>query len=163
MDSIGDDSIAAHENGFEKFGGEGLLASSVGLGWSGLSAELVTHGRGVIEYQGAESGAEIHVAISSSNSFVTRSTGGVVDRTIAERGTIWLSPPGPKECLFDISTPVPQVLHIYLPSQHFSADSLGIGADAAAAHTAAAVAALAEFGRTRLRHSLARRIPGGFF
>jgi AraC family transcriptional regulator len=30
---------------------------------------------------------------------------------------------------------VPQVLHIYLPSQHFSADSLGIGADAAAAHT----------------------------
>ena len=62
-------------------------------------------------------------------------TGGVVDRTIADRGTIWLSPPGPKECLFDISAPVPQVLHIYLPSQHFSADSLGIGADAAAAHT----------------------------
>ncbi len=46
-----------------------------------------------------------------------------------------MSPPGPKECLFDVSAPVPQVLHIYLPSQHFSADSLGIGADAAAAHT----------------------------
>jgi AraC family transcriptional regulator len=46
-----------------------------------------------------------------------------------------LSPPGPKECSFDISAPVPQVLHIYLPSQHFSADSLGIGVDAAAAHT----------------------------
>src|SRR5580700_5003112 len=122
MDSIGDDSIAAHENGFEKFGGEGLLASSVGLGWSGLSAELLTHGPGVNEYQGAESRAEIHVAISSSNSFVTRSTGGVVDRAIADRGTIWLSPPGPKEVRFDISAPVPQVLHIYLPSQHFSAD-----------------------------------------
>jgi AraC family transcriptional regulator len=135
MDSIGDDSIAAHENGFEKFGGEGLLASSVGLGWSGLSAELLTHGPGVNEYQGAESGAEIHVAISSSNSFVTRSTGGVVDRAIADRGTIWLSPPGPKEVRFDISAPVPQVLHIYLPSQHFSADSLGIGVDTAAAHT----------------------------
>ncbi len=81
------------------------------------------------------SGAEICVAIASINSLVTRSTGGVVDRTIAERGTIWLSPPGPKECLFDVSAPVPQVLHIYLPSQHFSADSLGIDADAAAAHT----------------------------
>jgi AraC family transcriptional regulator len=107
----------------------------VGLGWSGLSAELLTHDPGVNEYQGAESGAEIHVAISSSNSFVTRSTGGVVDRAIADRGTIWLSPPGPKEVRFDISAPVPQVLHIYLPSQHFSADSLGIGVDAAAAHT----------------------------
>ena len=135
MDSIGDDSTAAHENGFEKFGGEGLLASSVGLGWSGLSAELLTHGPGVNEYQGAESGTEIHVAISSSKSFVTRSTGGVVERAIAERGTIWLSPPGPKEVRFDISAPVPQVLHIYLPSQHFSADSLGISVDAAAAHT----------------------------
>src|SRR5258706_440687 len=135
MDSIGDESIAAHEHEFKKYGAEGLLASSVGLGWSGLSAELLTHGPGVNEYQGAESGAEIHVAISSSNSFVTRSTGGVVDRAIAERGTIWLSPPGPKEVRFDISAPVPQVLHIYLPSQHFSADSLGIGVDAAAALT----------------------------
>lgn len=27
----------------------------------------------------------------------------------------------------------------------------------------AAVAALAKFGRTRLRHTLARRVPGGFF
>ncbi len=135
MDSIGDESIAAHEHEFKKYGAEGLLASSVGLGWSGLSAELLTHGPGVNEYQGAESGAEIHVAISSSNSFVTRSTGGVVDRAIAERGTIWLSPPDPKEVRFDISAPVPQVLHIYLPSQHFSADSLGIGVDAAAALT----------------------------
>ncbi len=135
MDSIGDESIAAHEHEFKKYGAEGLLASSVGLGWSGLSAELLTHGPGVNEYQGAESGAEIHVAISSSNSFVTRSTGGVVDRAIAARGTIWLSPPGPKEVRFDISAPVPQVLHIYLPSQHFSADSLGIGVDAAAALT----------------------------
>jgi AraC family transcriptional regulator len=134
MDSSGKQAVAAHVYEFEKFGAEGLLASSVGLGWSGLSAALLTHGRGVVEYQGAETGAEVCVAISSSNSFVTRSTGGVVDRTIAERGTIWLSPPGPKECLFDVSAPVPQVLHIYLPSQHFSADSLGIGADAAA-HT----------------------------
>jgi AraC family transcriptional regulator len=134
MDSSGKQSVGAHDYGFEKFGAERLLASSVGLGWSGLSAALLTHGRGVVEYQGAESGAEICVAISSSNSFVTRSTGGVVDRTLAERGTIWLSPPGPKECFFDVSAPVPQVLHIFLPSQHFSADSLGIGADAAA-HT----------------------------
>src|SRR3984957_19133643 len=114
MDSIGDESIDVREYGFEKFGGEGLIASSVGLGWSGLSAALCAHGRGVVEYQGAESGAEICVAISPSNSLVTRLTDGVLDRRIAERGTIWLSPPGPKEVRFDISAPVPAVLHMYL-------------------------------------------------
>jgi AraC family transcriptional regulator len=126
MDGIGDESIGVREYDFKKYGAEELIASSVGLGWSGLSAALCAHGRGVTEYQGAESGAEVCVAISPSNSLVTRLTDGVVDRRIAERGTIWLSPPGPKECLFDVSAPVPQVLHVYLPSQHFSAESLGI-------------------------------------
>jgi len=44
MDSSGKQSAAVHDYGFEKFGAEGLLASSVGLGWSGLSAALLTHG-----------------------------------------------------------------------------------------------------------------------
>ena len=126
MDSIGDESIGAREHGFRKYGAEGLIASSVDLGWSGLSAALCSHGRGVVEYQGAESGAEICVAISPSNSLVTRLTGGVVDRTIAERGTIWWSPPGPKEGFLDIAAPVPQMLHMCLPARHFSAESLGI-------------------------------------
>jgi len=49
MDSSGKQSAGAHDYGFEKFGAEGLLASSVGLGWSGLSAELLTHGRGWVD------------------------------------------------------------------------------------------------------------------
>jgi AraC family transcriptional regulator len=80
----------------------------------------------VVKYQGAESETEICVAISPSNSLVTRLTDGVVDRTIAERGTIWLSPPGPKEVLLDIAAPLPEMLHVYLPARHFSAESLGI-------------------------------------
>jgi hypothetical protein len=36
MDSIGDESIGVREHGFEKYGAEGLIASSVGLGWSKL-------------------------------------------------------------------------------------------------------------------------------
>jgi AraC family transcriptional regulator len=126
MDSIDDESIGGREHDFKKYGAERLIASSVGLGWSGLSAALLAHGRGVIEYQGAESGAEICVAICPSNSLVTRLTGGVVDRTIAERGTIWLSPPGPKEVRSDIAAPLPQMLRMYLPARHFSAESLGI-------------------------------------
>src|SRR5260370_13027685 len=126
MDSIGDESIDAHEHWFKKYGAEGLIASSVDLGWSRPSAALRTHGRGVIEYQGALSQAEICVAICPSNSLVTRLIGGVVDRTIAERGTIWLKPPGPKEALVDFAAPVPQMLHMHLPARHFSAESLGI-------------------------------------
>jgi AraC family transcriptional regulator len=126
MDSIGDESIGVREHGFEKYGAEGLIASSVGLGWSGLSAALRTLGRGVIEYKDTEPEPKICVAISPSNSLVTRLIGGVIDRTIAERGTIWLAPPGPREVLVDIAAPLPQVLHMYLPARHFSAESLGI-------------------------------------
>jgi AraC family transcriptional regulator len=126
VDSIGDEPIGAREHDFKKYGAERLIASSVDLGWSGLSAALLSHGRGVIEYQGAESGAEICVAIFPSNSLVTRVTGGVVDRTIAARGTIWLSPPGPKEVRSDIAAPLPEMLRMYLPARHFSAESLGI-------------------------------------
>jgi AraC family transcriptional regulator len=127
MDSIGDESIAAHEHAFEK-----LIASSVGLGWSGLSAALLSHGRGVIEYKHPGPDPGIFVAISPSNSLVTRLTGGVVDRTIAERGTIWLSPPGPREAVLDIAAPLPEILHMYLPARHFSAESLGVDIDHAA-------------------------------
>ncbi len=131
MDSFGKQPVGAHDYGFEKSGAEGLIASSVGLGWSGLSAALLSQGRGVIEYKDTEpeSEAKICVAIGPSNSLVTRLIGGVVDRTIAERGTIWLSPPGPKEVLLDLAAPVPEILHIYLPTQHFSAESLGVDID----------------------------------
>jgi len=59
VDSCGD--VGVREHGFEKYGAEGLIASSVGLGWSGLSAALRTYGRGVIAYQDALSQVEIHV------------------------------------------------------------------------------------------------------
>ena len=124
MDSIGDESIGVREHRFKEYGAEGLIASSVGLGWSGLSAALRAHGRGVIT-KSTKPETEVCVAISPSNSLVTRLTAGVVDRTIAERGTIWLKPSGPKEVLLDIAAPV-QVLHMHLPARHFSAESLGI-------------------------------------
>src|ERR1700719_1852946 len=47
----------------------------------------------------------------------------------AERGTIWLSPPGTKEVFVEIAAPLPQMLHMYLPARHFSAESLGIDVD----------------------------------
>jgi len=125
MDSIGDESIGVREHGFEKYGAEGLIASSVDFGWAGLSAELRAHGRGVIT-KSTMPETEVCVAICPSDSVVTRLIGGVVDRALAERGTIWLSPAGSREVHVDIAAPLPQMLHMYLPARHFSAESLGI-------------------------------------
>jgi AraC family transcriptional regulator len=125
MDSIGDESIGVREHEFEKYGAEGLIASSVDFGWSGLSAELRAHGRGVIT-KSTMPETEVCVAICPSDSVVTRLIGGVVDRALAERGTIWLSPAGSKEVHVGIAAPLPQMLHMYLPARHFSVDSLGI-------------------------------------
>jgi AraC family transcriptional regulator len=117
-------SVGACEMGFEQYGGLGVLASSVDLGWSGIAAELRTHDRGVIEWKSARSETELCIAISPSNSPVTRLGGGVVDRTIAQRGTVWLCPA--EEHLIDNSAHMPELLHIYLAPRHFSADSLGV-------------------------------------
>src|SRR6202040_2860703 len=114
MDSIGDESIGVREHGFEEYGAEGLIASSVDFGWEGLSAELRAHDLGVIT-KSTKAETEVCVAICPVNSLVALLIGGVLHRTIPERGTIWLSPPNSKEVLVDIAAPFPQMLHMCLP------------------------------------------------
>jgi AraC family transcriptional regulator len=84
VDIIGDESIGDREHDFNKYGAEGLIASSVDFGWSGLSAELRAHGRGVIT-KSTKPETEVCVAICPSNSLVTRLTDGVVDSTMMLR------------------------------------------------------------------------------
>lgn len=127
MDSNGKSSVGPLEFGAKKFGTQGVVASSSDLGWSGLSAALRTHERGVIEWEGAPPETSVCVAMCQSNSLVTaRLGGGAEDRTIVQRGRIWLTPRGLQGGRIDFAAPVPQILHVYLPSQHFAADSLGI-------------------------------------
>ena len=115
--------------GVEKYGPTGLLASSAGRGWLGLAAEFRSHSGGVIAWKNIQPDTEICVDVRGSGSVITRRGGGIVDRTVAERGTIWLSPPGLREDIVDISDAVPGILHIYLPPNRFSPDSLGIDVD----------------------------------
>lgn len=120
--------MSALEYGAGKYGPTGLLASSADRGWSGLSAELRSH-RGVIPWKNMQPGIEICVDVHGSGSVITREGGGIIDRTVTERGTIWLSPAGLPEGVLEISDPLPGILHIYLPPTHFSPDSLGIDLD----------------------------------
>ena len=83
--------------GFEKYGPAGLLISSADRGWSGLSAELRSHSDGIVALNITRPDTEICVDIRGNGSVVTRQGGGVFERTVAERGTIWLSPAGLQE------------------------------------------------------------------
>src|SRR5882757_1567618 len=121
--------MAACRSGVEKYGSAGLLVSSADRGWSGLSAELRSHSDGVIAWKSTQPDTEISVDMRGNGSVVTRRGGGIFERTVAERGTIWLSPAGLQEDFIDLSDPVPEFLHIYLPSSHFSPSSLGVDLD----------------------------------
>lgn len=126
MDSSVSTSVSSLECAIDKYGEQGLLASSRDLRWSGVSGELRSYDRRVIAMEHAHPDVEIAVPISPGNSLVTRLRGSAVDRAITQRGTVWLCPAGLKDYVLEVSAPMPQVLHIFLPAQHFSADSLGV-------------------------------------
>jgi len=117
---------AVRSQGVEKYGSEGLLLSSADRGWSGLHAELRGHSAGVIEWSGTHPDTEICVDVCGNGSIISRHHRNGSDQTSTTRGTIWLSPVGPQECTLTISDPVPGILHIYLPSRHFSVNNLDI-------------------------------------
>ena len=83
--------VEGQERGVGDHGSAGLLASSAGRGWSGLAAELRSHS-GVIAWRNPRPDTEICVDVHGGASVVTRQRDGITDRTVSERGTIWLSP-----------------------------------------------------------------------
>ncbi len=119
----------AHGYGTEKYGADGLLFSSADRGWAGLTAAIFRHGRGSLSWKNIQPDLEICVDLRGNRSVVTRTGGRTVDRTVAERGSIWMSPAGLQEDVLDISDTLPEVLHLYLPPTHFSPSSLGVDLD----------------------------------
>jgi AraC family transcriptional regulator len=123
--------VEGQERGVGDYGSARLLASSVGRGWSGLAAELRSHS-GVIAKRNPSPDTEICVDVHGGASVVTRQRDGVTDRTVSERGTIWLSPARGPEAVIEMSDPLPAILHIYLPPSQFSPKSLGEGSEPSA-------------------------------
>jgi AraC family transcriptional regulator len=115
-----------HGYGTNKYGADGLLLSSADRGWAGLSASTFRHGNGSLSWKNMQPDLEICVDLHGNRSVVTRTGGGIVDRTVAERGTIWMTPAGLQEDILDIASPMPEVLHLYLPQTHFSPGRLGV-------------------------------------
>ena len=117
--------VGPQEKGSDKYGSAGLLLSSAGRGWSGLSAELRDHSKAVIAWRGSRSDVEICVDLIGNESLVTRRAPGIEDRRVASRGTIWLSPPGWQEGSLELAEDQAGILHIYLPLSQFSASNVG--------------------------------------
>src|SRR3984893_14681920 len=95
-----------------------LLASSAGLGWSAISAELRSHG--VIETPAiVPQHVEICLVVAGNKDGLLRRTGaGFHQEATPKTGAVWLSPAGVgKEIV--ITAPIPQTMHLYLPTALF--------------------------------------------
>src|SRR3984893_6433166 len=95
-----------------------LLASSAGLGWSTISVELRSHG--VSEAPAiVPQHVEICLVVGGNTDGLVRRTGaGFCQQATPNTGAIWLSPAGVgKEIV--ITAPIPQTMHLYLPTALF--------------------------------------------
>jgi len=106
-------------HGERKYRQSTLLLSSRGRGWSDMAAELRRHEAGTVPAIAPQQ-LEITIAIDGGGEAVVRRAGaGRKQENRAKPGTIWLSPIGVGDNEIDITHPLPQVLHLYLPTQRF--------------------------------------------
>src|SRR5215470_7760396 len=97
----------------------GVLLSSAGRGWRGISAELRSHGIG--EIPGYEpSLTEIGVLIRGGG-VVTRHAHGIRQRIVGRPGTIGIVPVGVHEDFAHVSKFIDEIVHIYLALDSFTA------------------------------------------
>jgi len=95
----------------------GVLLSSAGRGWRGISAELRSHGVGEIPgYK--PSLTEIGVLIRGDG-VVTRHAHGIRQRIVARPGTIGIVPVGVHEDFAHVSQFIEEIVHIYLSPDPF--------------------------------------------
>jgi len=95
-----------------------VLASSAGLGWPTISVELRSHG--VSEAPAiVPQHVEICLVVAGNEDGLVRRTGaGFCQEATPKTGAIWLSPAGVgKEIV--ITAPIPQTMHMYLPTALF--------------------------------------------
>jgi AraC family transcriptional regulator len=111
-----------------------LLASSAGLGWSTISVELRSHG--VTEAPAiVPQHVEIFLVVDGNDNGLVRRTGaGFRQEATPSTGAIWLSPAGVgKEIV--VTAPIPQTMHLYLPTTLFDRLKDDFNLPAAPAHS----------------------------
>jgi AraC family transcriptional regulator len=104
--------------GTANYPGSTLLASSAGLGWSTIFAELRSHGVGESPVTTPQHVEISVVIVGNENALVTRIGSDQYQKAVPKNGTIWLSPIGIGYKIA-ASAPVPKAMHLYLPITTF--------------------------------------------
>jgi AraC family transcriptional regulator len=103
---------------FQKYPTSQTLMTSRELGWSNILAELRSHPRGIIA--SCSAGDTELMLLLRGRSRITREAGAIRQTSEATPGMLWLTPSGLREGLIEISNPLPEVLHVFLPATQFS-------------------------------------------
>jgi AraC family transcriptional regulator len=121
--AFGTDSKGRRETrnqGARKYPVSELLDSSAGRGWRGIQAELRSHvpsSAGIAQ----TTQTEVTIAVAgSADGYVTCRGAGMRQRVVPVDGMIWLVPPGVDDIDIHIARAVPQVLHLFLPTDPFA-------------------------------------------
>ncbi len=115
-----DVALNLYAHGEIKFPNAGLLATSACRGWRGVAAELRSHPAGEIAAP-VPTQMEITLAVRGNREArVSRKGAGQRQETVVRDGTIWLCPVGVGEEDVYISGQLPEILHVYLPSDRFT-------------------------------------------
>ena len=129
-------------HGARKYPTSALLASSAGLGWSTISAELRSHAVSetpVIVPQHTELCLAV---IGTDNGLVRRTGVGQCQEVMPTSGAIWLSPIGVGDNEVAITAPIPKAMHLYLPTTLFRRLSDDFNLPTAPAHSIRYVAGI---------------------
>jgi AraC family transcriptional regulator len=96
----------------------GLLASSAGLGWPTISVELRSHGVSEVPAVVPQH-VEVCLVVAGNEEGLVRRTGaGFCQEATPKAGAIWLSPAGVAKEIA-ITAPIPETMHLYLPTALF--------------------------------------------
>ena len=110
-----------YQHGNLKFPNASLTLTSANRGWCGIAAELRRHPAGELP-PFTPAHMEVTLAVKDArDSRVGRRGGGIWQDTPARMGTLWLCPIGVHEDGIRITDEIPEVLHIYLPAEQFTA------------------------------------------
>jgi len=114
-------------HGDEKYPASQALMTSRELGWSNISAELRYHPQGIIA--NCSAGNTELMLLLRGRSRITREAGATRQTHDAAPGMLWLTPADSRENLIEISSPLPEALHVFLPATQFSSRGDGYNGD----------------------------------
>src|SRR5262245_42001792 len=109
-------SMELQTHGARKYPTSTLLKSSASLGWTSLGAELRSHAVSETPVV-VPRHLELTLAVLGNRAGLVRRTGaGQCQQTRAATGTIWMTPVTVGDNEITITAPLPQTLHLYVPT-----------------------------------------------